>query len=271
MTEPDKRLETVNRSGYPLQVATARAVTARTPAHGWRVLHEEHSWHNDFSETDGFIDLVLEHPKSEVVLVVECRRLQDKEWILLPADGNPQGRRYVRALHSKRKGGVSMQGHPVWSDHAGDPESPEAVFCVMPRDARDPSLDRVAAELVAATEALELEERIFFATRGVTSSNRLYCPAIVTTANVTVCSFDPTDVSLDSGTIPDGSEFVPSPIARYTKQFSTHRSGASESYLIDEGLTGLAKSKERTVLIVQAAALDAFLTAFKIDGRDYGR
>jgi hypothetical protein len=170
------QLEVVDRSGYPLQMAIAQAVESSRQAHGWRVLYEEHSWKHQRGD-HGFLDIVLENDAMKVVLLIECKRIQNKEWVLLPTDGIAMPRRFARGLRINRINGA-IAGHGAgWSDEALEPKSPEAAFCVMPKDARDPSVEQIGAELVIASEALEYEERGYLDKRGGNSS-RVYFPAI---------------------------------------------------------------------------------------------
>ena len=76
-------VETVNKSGFPLQIRVAYEVETTRNQHGWRVLHEEHSWVNKHSGTDGFIDLVLEDQHKVSKMVVECKKAWKSSWIFL--------------------------------------------------------------------------------------------------------------------------------------------------------------------------------------------
>jgi len=250
-------------------VAIGQSVRAQTKFHGWRVLYEEHAWRNERTGSDGFVDVVLEHQHQDVVLLIECKQLQNREWILQPPNGNPQPRRHARGLLAVRANGRLHANFPVWYDHALDPPTPEAVFCVMPKDARDPTVERVASKPVSATEALEQEERMYLDQRGG-DSRRIYFSAIVTTARLTVCEFDPTRISLADGMIPAGANFSSAGAVRLTKQLST-QAAAFESARFGEEADALARAKERTVFVVHAEYLDRFLRNFEIDGRDRGR
>jgi len=102
--------DTVNQSGYPLQIAIAHAVKARTNTHGWRVLYEEHAW--KYEGREGFIDIVLEQEDSQVVLLVECKRPKDGEWVFLPGSGDARLRRHARARRVERENaGVRVHQH----------------------------------------------------------------------------------------------------------------------------------------------------------------
>lgn len=262
------QLDSVNRSGYPLQVAIARAVEARRKEHGWRVLYEEHSWKSPQGE--GFIDIVLEHDNMQVVLLIECKRIQNKEWILLPSDGNRTGRHHARARRVEREDGRVKAHFPQWSDEPCDPRTPEAMFCVMPKDARDPTVERVGADLISAAEALEREEAPYLDRRGG-NSRRLYFCAIVTTAELTLCEFDPGTISLEDGMIPAGARFHKVGAARFTKQLSTRPLSGVPVGLYGEEAYALVKAKERTVFLINTLILDSFLDEFNVDDRDkYG-
>jgi len=78
MNDQCTQLESINASGYPLQIAIANAVKASSGSHCWHVLYEEHAWRHD--NRQGFINLVLEHESLQVVLLIECKRLSDTKW-----------------------------------------------------------------------------------------------------------------------------------------------------------------------------------------------
>jgi hypothetical protein len=202
-----------------------------------------------------------------VVLLIECKRLQNKEWVLLPHGGNVHLTRHARALRVERQNGAVIRGFPRWSDEPCDPNMPEAMFCVMPKDQRDRSVERVAAELVCATEALEHEEREYLNRRGG-DSRRLYFSAIVTTAQLSICYFDPSHASLANGMIPASSKFTPARAVRLTKDLSTREVTDVPESAYGHEAAALVKAKERTVFVVNAESLDGFLNAFTVDDRD---
>jgi hypothetical protein len=261
---PSAPLDGVNRSGYPLQIALAHEVESRTKAHGWRVLYREHSWRNRTDQ--GFIDLVLEHEVMQVVLVVECKRVKDGDWVFLPDNGNADIRRYARGYYVGRSS-PSLPPGTGWADRPADPKSPQAAFCVMPKDARDPTVDALAAELVSATEALADEEVEAYLTRRGGAFRRIYYPAVVTTARLWVCSFAPSDIALDSGTLPPASLREEFSVVRYTKQLSTQRAGIPSGIRYGTEAAALASAKARTAFVIVADHLDSFLCDFTVDDR----
>lgn len=80
-----------------------------------------------------------------------------------------------------------------------EPKTPESNFCVI--DGRDdkvrPMLERVAGELVPATEAFPKEDT----ERVVTGRRTAYASLIVTTAKITVATFDAASVALADGKV----------------------------------------------------------------------
>lgn len=258
-TAPDP-MEAVNRTGYPLQIALGHEVDSRAGVHGWRVLYREHSWKNGSDDREGFIDLVLEHQVMQIVLVVECKRVRDGDWVFLPQNGDAGPRRAAGACRVEHPPGSPSLGID-WVNCPVDPRSPEAAFCVMPRDSCDPNVDSLASELVSATEALAYEELPYLLARR-RPLRRLYYPLIATTARLSVCSFDPADIALDTGVLPPSSMREEFAFVRYTKQLSTRGAPLPADLRPGTEPEHLASAKARTVFIVVADQLDRFLTEF---------
>ena len=145
-----------------------------------------------------------------------------------------------------------------------------AEFCVMPPGMRDPSIEKLGAELVSAAEALEAEEREYLNRRGGDSRRVYYC-AIVTTAVLSVCEFDPSSISLSDGTIPNPAKFKRAAAVRFTKQLSTRPADILHSLA---GVTygseaaHVADAKERTVFLINAPSVHEFLEKFCVDDRE---
>jgi hypothetical protein len=121
-------------------------------------------------------------------------------------------------------------------------------------------LERVAGQLILATEALAHAERNY--RMPAVRYLRSYTPVIVTTANLSIVDFDPATVSLRDGKIPDG-QVRRVPWLRLRKQLATrfleltpqHKSLAEDP----------AYSMENTVFIVQAESLIDFLRDLKLE------
>jgi hypothetical protein len=106
-------------------------------------------------------------------------------------------------------------------------------------------LERTAAELILATEAVA-DEEFRIPTIGMS-----YSPVIVTTAELSVCHYNPSDISLDTGEISNAS-FEIVPYVRFRK--SLVQGGAQ-----GETLTKIASESERTVFVVNANKFISFL------------
>jgi hypothetical protein len=261
---PDPYVELVNKTGFPLQIALAHLVHANMDS-GWRVMYAEHSWRNERENSSGYADLVLENVARDVVLVLECKRIQEAPYVFLPQEGKSQDVARIRALRLQRNTNFEVeQGFPIWTDQDMLPKSPEVAFCVVSKDARDRTVEVLASELVSATEAVEEEERLHCPERS-RQWCRVFISAIVTTAPLFTCEFDPSTVNLSNGKIPAGAATKPVNMIRFRKQLGTPGGPQTEvrrRFAYDVGR--LADSKERTVLMMHSEYLITFLRAFSL-------
>lgn len=247
--------ELANQSGFPLQIGISTLVQRTTESHHWRVIYTEHSWKNPTDGASGFVDLVLERwPHRRWVLVIECKRVLESSWIFLNPKATVTRRSHAKAWVTKYADGSWTKFE--WSDLNLDPTTPESQYCVVPgQDSKSkPMLERVASELVSATEALAFEEKLL---RGPL---RIYFSVIVTTAGLKVCSFDPERISIKDGKIP-ASEFSDVRYVRFRKQLSPLVT--TDGWLPLDGSSALASSKERTVFVVNSEAFSEFLSEFE--------
>jgi hypothetical protein len=255
------RTKLVNQSGFPLQIGLAHAVDASTSDHGWKVLYQEHAWQDKDSAEFGFIDLVLENRYQTVLLNVECKRPQDAIWqFLLPSPYDKQVRSCKFWASYATRG---QHVHFDWLDLSLDPSSYESGFCVVAgQDAKArPMLERVAATVVASTEALAKEEGPFVDVEKL----RAYISVIATTAKLEVCKFDPDNIDLRTGTIKE-AQYEAVPFIRFRKQLSSKRFAKDPAY-VPRGFTWdqMARAKENTVLVVEASEFLAFLPQLELD------
>lgn len=264
--DDQKLTDIVNQSGFPLQVAVASLVERTQGQHGWRELFREHSWRSDREDGSGFIDLVLANRHGTSVMVVECKRVLETSWIFLDPDRPITPRRHAKAWITRYTSNTFK--HAGWADIAIDPVSKEAEFCVIPgQDARSrPMLERTAAELISATEALAIEEMEYQSQ--LREALRMYFSVIVTTATLRVCRFEPDRVSLADGKVVD-ADFVEVPFIRFRKQLTTGPS--SRPLNVQEGPPAYARNKEHTVFVVNVEALPDFLADFDVDNESIRR
>ncbi len=105
---PDQHVDLVNKTGFPLQIALAQVVRANENS-GWRVMHEEHSWQNAREGSGGYADLVLENVVRDVVLILECKRIQEASYVFLHQSGKGQEMARLRALRLQRTPNSSVE------------------------------------------------------------------------------------------------------------------------------------------------------------------
>jgi hypothetical protein len=253
----------VNGSGFPLQIAVEHLVKAGG-APPSRVLYTEHAWADRETGEGGFIDLILEKPDAWSIFVVECKRVLESSWIFLaPSKESLSTRRHAKVWETQfARGQLGVFG---WVDRAMEPRTPESSFCVV--DGQDsksvPMLERVASTLVTATEAFARDDaaRIKHQSQHFATD---YVSVIVTTARLLLAQFDPAKITVADGTVPSLID-VEVPYLRFRKQLS----GSSD--VPDGGEShdtrAIASARERTVFVVNAQLLPAFMREFEVDER----
>lgn len=248
----EQLLEWVNQSGFPFQTALEALITDTTTTWRWKVTHTEEAWKNGSDERDGFIDLIVENEPRTVALVVEAKRTLDAPWIFLVPDPNQMNRRHL-------KGWVTYSGKTPyfgWRDITLEPRTPESQYCVIRgQDEKSLSmLERIGSQLISATEAYAWDDRPHVDARAV--GMRLYCSAVVTTAPLHVCQYDPQNIALDVGRITD-ADFTEVPVVRFRKQLSTRSAPAATPQE--------SSNREHSVFVLNATHLMGFLASLDID------
>lgn len=250
----------VNSSGFPLQIGIGNLVDNTTARHGWRTLYTEHSWKHPDSEDSGFIDLVLANQYGTQFFSVECKRVKDTSWIFLNEGDEVKNRRHSKAFVFNKSGDKTKRFE--WLDLALEPSTPESQFCVIPgSDQRSKSLiERSAAELICSTESLAFENKSL--SLDDREELHIYFNLIVTTAKLQICSFNPSDISIEDGTLKDPC-FEEVPYVRFRKQLSPTYN-LPEVFKVS-GNQDRARAKENTVFVVNSQHLVEFLVNFEID------
>lgn len=260
MTMTDEKLKDfLNSSGFPLQIGVEHLINSTTSSHGWKVLYKEHSWKNADTQNSGFIDLVLVDQHGSSIMVIECKRVQNSSWIFLLPSEKQANRRHARAWVSRLDNQEAKFFD--WTDITADPTTPESQFCVVPgQDHKSrPMLERVASEFIEATEALAYED---FHLNTQYNFIRMYINLIITTAELHLCRFDPSTISIETGMV-DDAEFTVVPFLRFRKSLSTK--SVNQLNLKDKNFSNLVKAKENTVFIVNSGRFQEFLNSLEID------
>lgn len=265
MTADDELIKIANDSGFPLQIALQNSVNASSSSHGWQVRHVEHAWYNGTDNQSGFIDLVLRDRHDFANLVLECKRVRNATWLFMNSSGDPKPRRHSKSWVTKYNGSqTTLCG---WHEVPIDPATPEAQFCAVRGQStndKNTLLERIAGELISATEALAIEERDY--RHESEDSLRFYFNVIVTTAALKVATFAPSDISLSEGMIAN-AEFADVPFVRVRKQFSMRSATLSPQDWSRRDDPDYRR--ENTVFVVRADALLDFLRQFDIPNSSF--
>jgi hypothetical protein len=252
--DPQELAKLVNRSGFLFQIAVEEHVRHNTDNHGWEVMAREYPWSTVDRARSGFIDFVA--GRGTLRCVFECKRTQGGEWIFLVRDSDAETS-LLRTLWSFiAKDDKQGWG---WDDLHFEPATLRSEFCFV-RGASDddkPMLERIATDLVKASESLAREElglrRRF---RGPTG----YLPVIVTNANLYACRVDPKEIDLASGNAPSSAKFEPVLSIRFRKSLGSDVVHAPDTYeSVSEGST----KKERSAFVVHVSHLTEWLSKIK--------
>ena len=240
-------LNLANSSGFLFQLGVEQVISTSYSSHGKRIVAREHRWQDLETGVEGFIDLVLTtgtHGK----MVLECKRVRDAQWIFLVGE----------QADMTRKARVLWSGEPstgkqaiAWDEFNLVPPSLESQFCIVrgQSSGQQPMLERISSIVVRASEALATEEMQFPREPG-RSGYQFYFPVIVTTAELLACKFDPLEIDLLSGELPDAS-FEEVPFVRFTKSLSS----AHSSSMPPRDLQESARESQRTVFVISVKKL----------------
>lgn len=252
-------LESVNFTGFPLQLALAREIEEKQDI-DWAVVHQEYSWKNN-QGSSGFVDLVLEHYNSYLCMIVECKRVRqdqgEKPLIFLTEKNRSRNVSKCFIAHADGKEIVQFR----WVDLVVEPQSPESMFCIY-RDAGAGRvhIEKAASELVEATEAIAGE---FLSLALPDRQNeKLYVNVLVTNAPLMLCEYEKSKLNLVDGVINE-ADFKEVPFLRLRKHLIADRSLPDVASVM--GSRDVAQLKENTVYIVNSKNIIAFLSDFDID------
>jgi hypothetical protein len=159
----------VDSSGFAFQLAVERFVgAAESP---FTVLTTEHAWTHPRTGDRGFADIVLADAKG-TRLVVECKRARGGRWVFLRPDERGVLLRHRLAPSAVEKSeqvimhwtAVDSTRNAIGTDQVPfRPPSAYSAFCIPQgfSEGQKPMLERLAGELVLATEAIAGRPRIW--------------------------------------------------------------------------------------------------------------
>ena len=227
----------------------------------WKVLYREHGWQSNAGDQSGFIDLALQKGMGPYVIVLECKRVKEADWVFLVAEGEDSPTNKARMwITNRRQSDPDFFGY---CDVLADPPSPVSMFCVLDghSDAKSrPMLERVAAELCQAVEALAAEETRLPAMDAEGGRMRMYAGVIVTNARLILSQLDPALIDLQSGTALN-AKHKEVPWLRFRKHFSDKFAVTATA----PTFAAAAAAKEKSVFIVNVRHLNQFLDEWDVN------
>lgn len=233
----------LKKSGFPLQTRVQHEIQKRVSE--WTLATVEHPW-RDPDGKDQFVDLMAYC--GGVVLVIECKKAQDRSLLFLrPLGPDTTGLvESVSAWRAEKKTGASTPWGIALAGIELEPASYRAQFCVVSDTGGQRLLEQDARLVALAAEAVAQD---FVGIRGTSRVSHLLptrsflVPVIVTTASLYTLRFQPTEVDLETGDFSnlDPKQILPIPWVRFHKTLTA------------------SGPEERTVLVVNARALPTFL------------
>jgi len=263
MTIEDRTLRSIaNASGFLFQLRVEREILQSSAGHNWQILSREHRWVDQFSNKEGFIDLVI--ASSAGRMVVECKRTQDASWVFLVPTGTTPVSSWDKFLWTHQQ--MSCRNLSSWGEFSLSPEAPISQFCVVRGQGENdsPMLERLSGVLLRSLEYLAAEE-IEIAASVTRPVYRIYLPVIVTNATLHTLRIDSSQISLSSGTIDESmGTFEEVPFVKFRKNLSS-------SYKRPGSISGLTQANieyDRTVLVVNSEHFAAMLPNTRIQRKD---
>jgi hypothetical protein len=243
----------VNSSGFLFQLGVEELIRQGLLYHGWEVVTHEYPWSTSDGGKAGFIDIIAR--KNNLTCVIECKRTQGGEWIFIVPRTVPE------TLTLRTLWGVVGEDARGWGwdDLEFNPTSLTAEFCIV-RGASDndkPMLERIAGDLVRASESLAREE---FELHGEYDGVFAYLPVIVTNAKLLACRVDTKEIDTYTGFLPPSAIFEEVSAIRFRKALVTDLSHAPATYSdIKSGLL----LKERSAFVINVAHLPRWLAGIR--------
>jgi hypothetical protein len=247
MTENnDSLVNLINSSGFLFQLKLEDEIQKSQPVSPmgrWQPIVREHKWIDPLDGKEGFIDIVL-GAEDATRLVIECKRATDASWVFLVPSEEKEKRR-GKFLWTESNNNTSD-----WHDFNLNPPSFESAFCVVRGQGEKdtPLLERLSSLLLRSLESLANEE-LTLAKQERTI--HLYIPVIVTNATLYACHFNTSDISIESGKLPE-SNFEEVPFMRFRKNLS---STVKSTISFARNLGEINRENERTVLIINSKEL----------------
>jgi len=266
---PDKDIfSLLKNSGFPFQMGVRRQIERTQIEHGWLIDAEEYRWQHPLSNETGFVDLVASHSGFLVSLVIECKRNRDDgKWLFLIPRGHEREQARVSTLCTmKTKTSAGTPEFLGWSDFDFTPGSPEAAYCLIhSQDEKNPMLERITDSLLPSVESVGHKDVALKSEVDYLCDYRLFVPLIVTNATLYAAEFDPEEVDMTTGRLPEGKcTFKEVPLIRFRKSLTSHYPRADRLPRDRGPLSLRVLENERTVLVANSASLTESLKSLRL-------
>ncbi|MBN1929976.1 MAG: hypothetical protein JW786_00005 [Desulfobacterales bacterium] len=252
MSEDNESLKSlINASGFLFQLRVQREIELN-PHSTWSVSSTEHRWEDPSSGQESFIDIVLQKRSGIARIIIECKRVQDGQWIFLVADEQLQTS-YAKILwthESWEKGAIGR-----WDDVCFGDFSYQSSFCVVRGQGENdrPMLERLSGQLLRSTEILANDE-LENCPNPTLGPARIYIPVIVTNAQLRICKYKSDNISIDTGKLEEAN-FETASFIKFRKNLSSVIQDKKRS----DSISSINEAQQRTVFIVNAQKLNEFL------------
>ena len=248
--------QTVDKSGFPFQLAVERELRRLGRLHSWPLVATE----VPVGET--FADLVLQ--QQGLLGIVECKRVEDEKWFFLVPKGSSANVarcrtewRNPRATTSGRMMAMAIHVTKLFCTECTMAEgSYEASVCVVPKGKALTSLEAACGDVLTKVHTLGDKFELKY-----DDGPTYLIPIIVTNADLCVCEYVPDGLDINRGHI-GAAEFKSVDFIRFRKTLVTR---SSNDYEWDRQVTlgEWTTDRERTVFIVNPRGLNQFLSGFR--------
>ena len=287
MANQDETLKHILKSGFPFQLRVEDEVRSTHSTHNWSIATKEHPWTNKETESSGFIDLVLKHDHFVTYrMVIECKRVKADDqrqlkWLFLAPEAEKQEKQIASCLEvggsssfttnigGANPGQKDWDHVRIWENVNILPKSFESSICVLPSDdsKSQPILERLASAVIDSVEGLGDEEILIHQSQSHIDRLLVFLfPVIVTNAEISICNFDPSKVSILDGTLDASTATITTvPFIRFRKSLATVFPEGTFSNLKEAN-----EARELTVFVVNANALPSLLKDWKMSSQSFG-
>jgi len=124
-------------------------------------------------------------------------------------------------------------------------------------------LERLAAQVTASTYGMAAYEKELLSDH-YSGGIRFYVNAIITTASLQLCTYDPKQIDIGTGDLGDEATFEEVPFIRFRKQLGAPPQKEVPMISDRRSLDRFVSESESSVFVINSQHLDEFLSDFTI-------